>query len=213
MAFDSNNRITALKVDTIANLGAYMSLFSSCVPTYLYATLLSGQYAIPAIHANVRTVYTNTAPVDAYRGAGRPEATYLLERTIETAARELGLSPAELRRINFIRNFPHQTPVIMTLLDDFSVADPTARLWPQTEWLKASIRFAALTEGAERERYLASAARAATALQHFLDVPVRGLWRDKQKADGSFVEEPAPASTFYHILCAIYELEDCLKRM
>ena len=76
MAFDKNNRITGLKVDTIANLGAYMSLFSSCVPTYLYATLLSGQYNIPAIHANVRTVYTNTAPVDAYRGAGRPEATY-----------------------------------------------------------------------------------------------------------------------------------------
>jgi carbon-monoxide dehydrogenase large subunit len=113
MAFDKNNRITGLKVDTIANLGAYMSLFSSCVPTYLYATLLSGQYDIPAIHANVRAVYTNTAPVDAYRGAGRPEATYLLERTIETAARELGVSPAELRRKNFITSFPHQTPVIM----------------------------------------------------------------------------------------------------
>ncbi|TPJ38702.1 xanthine dehydrogenase family protein molybdopterin-binding subunit [Mesorhizobium sp. B2-5-13] len=113
MAFDKNNRITGLKVDTIANLGAYMSLFSSCVPTYLYATLLSGQYDIPAIHANVRTVYTNTAPVDAYRGAGRPEATYLLERTMEAAARELGVSPAELRRLNFITTFPHQTPVIM----------------------------------------------------------------------------------------------------
>ncbi|TIP97478.1 MAG: xanthine dehydrogenase family protein molybdopterin-binding subunit, partial [Mesorhizobium sp.] len=113
MAFDQDNRITGLKVDTIANLGAYMSLFSSCVPTYLYATLLSGQYDIPAIHANVRAVYTNTAPVDAYRGAGRPEATYLLERTIETAARELGVSPAELRRKNFITAFPHQTPVIM----------------------------------------------------------------------------------------------------
>ncbi|RJT32851.1 xanthine dehydrogenase family protein molybdopterin-binding subunit [Mesorhizobium waimense] len=113
MAFDKNNRITGLKVDTIANLGAYMSLFSSCVPTYLYATLLSGQYDIPAIHANVRTVYTNTAPVDAYRGAGRPEATYLLERTMEAAARELGVSPAELRRTNFITSFPHQTPVIM----------------------------------------------------------------------------------------------------
>ncbi|HEV2506745.1 MAG TPA: xanthine dehydrogenase family protein molybdopterin-binding subunit [Mesorhizobium sp.] len=113
MAFDKNNRITGLKVDTVANLGAYMSLFSSSVPTYLYATLLSGQYNIPAIHANVRTVYTNTAPVDAYRGAGRPEATYLLERTIETAARELGVSPAELRRSNFITQFPHQTPVIM----------------------------------------------------------------------------------------------------
>ncbi len=113
MAFDKNNKITGFKVDTIANLGAYMSLFSSCVPTYLYATLLSGQYNIPAIHANVRTVYTNTAPVDAYRGAGRPEATYLLERTMEVAARELGLSPAELRRTNFITEFPHQTPVIM----------------------------------------------------------------------------------------------------
>lgn len=113
MAFDSDHRIIGLKVDTICNLGAYMSLFSSAVPTYLYATLLSGQYDIPAIHANVRTVYTNTAPVDAYRGAGRPEATYLLERTMETAARELGISPAELRRKNFIRSFPHQTPVIM----------------------------------------------------------------------------------------------------
>ena len=113
LAFDGDNRMIGLKVDTIANLGAYMSLFSSSVPTYLYATLLSGQYAIPAIHANVRTVYTNTAPVDAYRGAGRPEATYLLERVVETAARELGVSPAELRRRNFIRQFPHQTPVIM----------------------------------------------------------------------------------------------------
>ncbi|TPI39633.1 xanthine dehydrogenase family protein molybdopterin-binding subunit [Mesorhizobium sp. B3-1-9] len=113
MAFDKDNRITGLKVDTIANLGAYMSLFSSCVPTYLYATLLSGQYNIPAIHANVRTVYTNTAPVDAYRGAGRPEATYVLERMMETAARELGVLPAELRRRNFITSFPHQTPVIM----------------------------------------------------------------------------------------------------
>ncbi|MGI6855670.1 xanthine dehydrogenase family protein molybdopterin-binding subunit [Mesorhizobium sp. 1B3] len=113
LAFDKDNRMTGLKVDTIANFGAYMSLFSSSVPTYLYATLLSGQYAIPAIHANVRAVYTNTAPVDAYRGAGRPEATYLLERIVETAARELGVSPAELRRKNFITSFPYQTPVIM----------------------------------------------------------------------------------------------------
>ncbi|WP_163270503.1 xanthine dehydrogenase family protein molybdopterin-binding subunit [Chelativorans alearense] len=113
LGFDADNRMVALKVDTIANFGGYMSLFSSCVPTYLYATLLSGQYAIPAIHCNVRAVYTNTAPVDAYRGAGRPEATYLLERTVETAARELGVSPADLRRKNFIREFPYQTPVIM----------------------------------------------------------------------------------------------------
>ncbi len=113
LAFDSDNRIIGLKVDTIANLGGYMSLFSSSVPTYLYATLLSGQYDIPTIHANVRTVYTNTAPVDAYRGAGRPEATFVVERVMETAARELGVSPAELRRKNFVTEFPHQTPVIM----------------------------------------------------------------------------------------------------
>ncbi len=113
MAFDADNKMVALKVDTIANFGGYMSLFSSSVPTYLYATLLSGQYVIPAIHCNVRAVYTNTVPVDAYRGAGRPEATYVVERLVETAARELGVSPAELRRKNFIREFPYQTPVIM----------------------------------------------------------------------------------------------------
>jgi len=113
LAFDASNRMTAMKVETVANLGGYMSLFSSSVPTYLYATLLSGQYAIPAIHCNVKAVYTNTAPVDAYRGAGRPEATYVVERVVETAARELGVSPAELRRQNFITTFPHQTPVIM----------------------------------------------------------------------------------------------------
>ncbi|MDK1493451.1 mannose-6-phosphate isomerase Pmi [Sinorhizobium sp. 7-81] len=108
---------------------------------------------------------------------------------------------------------PKRDVAIMTLLDDFSVADPVARLWPQTEWLKAAIRFAALTEGEERQRYLSSAARAAAALDRFLQTPIRGLWRDKQQADGAFVEEPAPASSFYHIVCAIYELEDCLKRM
>jgi len=113
MGFDANNKIVGFKVDTIANLGAYMSLFSSAVPTYLYATLLSGQYNIENIHCNVRTAYTNTVPVDAYRGAGRPEACYLIERVMETAARELGVDPAELRRTNFIGEFPHQTPVIM----------------------------------------------------------------------------------------------------
>ncbi|MCK5747835.1 MAG: molybdopterin-dependent oxidoreductase, partial [Oricola sp.] len=113
MAFDADNKITALKADTIANLGAYMSLFSSVVPTYLHAILYSGQYVIPAIHCNMRTAYTNTVPVDAYRGAGRPETTYALERVVETAARELGVSPAELRRKNFIREWPYQTPVIL----------------------------------------------------------------------------------------------------
>ncbi|MDA9398047.1 xanthine dehydrogenase family protein molybdopterin-binding subunit [Bradyrhizobium sp. CCBAU 45389] len=113
MAFDASNKIIGLKVKTYANFGAYMSLFSSSVPTYLYATLLSGQYNIPAIHAEVIGVYTNTTPVDAYRGAGRPEASYLIERLMETAARQLKVDPAALRRTNFITQFPHQTPVIM----------------------------------------------------------------------------------------------------
>jgi carbon-monoxide dehydrogenase large subunit len=113
MAFDANHKITGLKVKTYANFGAYMSLFSSAVPTYLYATLLSGQYNIPQIHAEVIGVYTNTTPVDAYRGAGRPEASYLIERLMETAARQLKVDPAQLRRTNFITQFPHQTPVIM----------------------------------------------------------------------------------------------------
>src|SRR5262249_2835845 len=112
MAFDANHKIIGLKVKTIANLGAYMSTFSSSVPTYLYATLLSGQYDIPAIFAEVDAVYTNTTPVDAYRGAGRPEATYVLERLMEIAARRFNMDPAELRRRNFIKTFPHQTPVI-----------------------------------------------------------------------------------------------------
>ena len=113
MAFDGNAKIVGLRVKTIANLGAYMSTFSSSVPTYLYATLLSGQYNIPAIYAEVDAVYTNTAPVDAYRGAGRPEATYVVERLMDVAAGRLGIDPAEIRRKNFIRSFPHQTPVIM----------------------------------------------------------------------------------------------------
>ena len=107
-------RSSALKVKTIANLGAYMSTFSSSVPTYLYATLLSGQYDIPAIYCEVDAVYTNTVPVDAYRGAGRPEATFVVERLVEVGARELGIDPADLRKKNFIKSFPHQTPVIMT---------------------------------------------------------------------------------------------------
>ena len=113
MAFDADGKITALRAKTIANLGAYMSTFSSSVPTYLYATLLSGQYGIAQIYCEVDAVYTNTVPVDAYRGAGRPEATFVVERLVEIGAREMGLDPAELRRKNFVQKFPHQTPVIM----------------------------------------------------------------------------------------------------
>jgi len=114
LALDANGKFLAMRVKTLANLGAYMSTFSSSVPTYLYATLLSGQYDIPAIYAEVDAVYTNTAPVDAYRGAGRPEATFVVERLVEEAARQLKMSPAGIRSRNFVREFPHQTPVIMT---------------------------------------------------------------------------------------------------
>ncbi|HEY7245408.1 MAG TPA: xanthine dehydrogenase family protein molybdopterin-binding subunit [Xanthobacteraceae bacterium] len=113
MGLDDQGKILGLRVRTIANLGAYMSTFSSSIPTYLYATLLSGQYAIPAIYCEVDAVYTNTAPVDAYRGAGRPEATFVVERLVEVAARQMGIDPVALRRKNFIERFPHQTPVIM----------------------------------------------------------------------------------------------------
>ena len=114
LAVDGDGRILALRARTKANLGAYLSTFASSVPTYLYAPLLSGQYNIPAIYCEVDGVYTNTAPVDAYRGAGRPEATFVVERLVEVAARQLGTNPAEFRRANFIASFPHATPVIMT---------------------------------------------------------------------------------------------------
>ena len=114
LALDENGKFLAMRVHTIANLGAYLSTFASCVPTYLYATLLAGQYTTPAIYCDVLGVFTNTAPVDAYRGAGRPEATFVVERLVEAAAHELGIDPAELRRRNIIQPdaFPYTTPVI-----------------------------------------------------------------------------------------------------
>ena len=116
MALDAEGRILGLRVNTIANLGAYLSLFGPSVPTYLYGTLLSGQYVIPAIHCTVRGVHTHTTPVDAYRGAGRPEACYVIERLMDLAALALGEDPADLRRRNFIspEQFPYQTPVALT---------------------------------------------------------------------------------------------------
>jgi len=115
LALDKDGTFLGLRVRTRANLGAYLSTFASSVPTYLYGTLLAGQYRTPAIHVEVEGVYTNTAPVDAYRGAGRPEATYVVERIVETAARDLGIDPVELRRRNFIRpdQFPYETPVAL----------------------------------------------------------------------------------------------------
>ena len=114
LALDKDGKFLALRADTTANLGAYLSTFSTCIPTILHATLLAGQYKTPKIWCEITAVFTNTAPVDAYRGAGRPEATYLLERIVETAAHEMGIDPAEIRRRNFITEFPYASPVGLT---------------------------------------------------------------------------------------------------
>jgi carbon-monoxide dehydrogenase large subunit len=113
LAMDKDGKFLGMRVKTTANMGAYLSTFASCIPTILYATLLAGQYTTPAIYCEVTAVFTNTTPVDAYRGAGRPEATYVVERLVETAAREMKIDPAEIRRRNFIRTFPYQTPVAL----------------------------------------------------------------------------------------------------
>ncbi|MCU0886424.1 MAG: xanthine dehydrogenase family protein molybdopterin-binding subunit [Rubritepida sp.] len=115
LALDADGAFLALKVHTQANMGAYLSTFAPCVPTYLYATLLAGVYTTPAIYAEVKAVFTNTVPVDAYRGAGRPEATYLLERLVDVAAKQCGFDRVALRRKNFISPdaFPYQTPVAL----------------------------------------------------------------------------------------------------
>ena len=115
LAFDADNKAIGLRCDTLANMGGYLSTFAPCIPTWLHGTLLAGQYTTPAIYCNVKAVFTNTVPVDAYRGAGRPEATYILERIFNKAAGELGVDQAELRRKNFIQpdQFPYQTPVAL----------------------------------------------------------------------------------------------------
>jgi carbon-monoxide dehydrogenase large subunit len=113
LAMDKDGKFLGFRVHTDANLGAYLSTFSTAVPTILYATLLAGQYKTPQVYVEVDAWFTNTAPVDAYRGAGRPEATYLLERIVSRAAWEMGLSQDEIRRRNFITEFPYQTPVAL----------------------------------------------------------------------------------------------------
>lgn len=105
MGFDRDGKIVGLRIKTFANLGAYLSTFSTAVPTYLHGTLLQGLYTTPKIHLDMTCVFTNTTAVDAYRGAGRPEATYLLERLVDLAALEMGTDPAELRLKNFIAPF------------------------------------------------------------------------------------------------------------
>jgi len=115
LALDKNGKFLALRVSTKANLGAYLSTFGSSVPTYLYATLLAGQYTTPVIYAEVKSFFTNSTAVDAYRGAGRPEATFILESIVNKAAAEMKIDQVEIRRRNFIQpnQFPYQTPVAL----------------------------------------------------------------------------------------------------
>jgi carbon-monoxide dehydrogenase large subunit len=113
LACDEDGKFLAMRVHTTAAMGAYLSTFSTCIPTILYATLLAGQYTTPSIYAEVTASFTNTAPVDAYRGAGRPEATYVVERLVHQAGVDLGIAQDEIRRRNFIRSFPYQTPVAL----------------------------------------------------------------------------------------------------
>ncbi|HYM30693.1 MAG TPA: xanthine dehydrogenase family protein molybdopterin-binding subunit [Candidatus Cybelea sp.] len=112
MAFDASGKILALRVTTLAGLGGYLSTFSPFIPTVAGTRVLSSQYATPLISAEVKGVFTNTVPVDAYRGAGRPEANYLVERLLDTAASEMNIAPAELRKRNFVQPsaFPYATP-------------------------------------------------------------------------------------------------------
>jgi carbon-monoxide dehydrogenase large subunit len=113
LALDDELRFQALDVGVVANMGAYLSNFAPEIPTASGAVMHSGVYAIPVIHVGVKGVFTNTVPVDAYRGAGRPEAAYAIERLVDFAARQLGVPPEELRRRNFIKPeaMPYQTPL------------------------------------------------------------------------------------------------------
>ncbi len=113
LALDADGKFLAVRTDTHANMGAYLSTFAPCIPTWLHGTLMAGPYTTPLVYVNVKAVFTNTVPVDAYRGAGRPEATFQLERVIDKAAREMGIDQIEIRRRNFIRpdQYPYQTPV------------------------------------------------------------------------------------------------------
>jgi len=126
LALDENGKFLGLRVHTLANMGGYLSTFGPNIPTNLYAPLLSGVYTTPAIYCNVKVVFTNTVPVDAYRGAGRPEATFLVERIVDVAATEMGIDRVELRRRNMIpaSAYPYQTPVLV----QYDSGDPVACL-------------------------------------------------------------------------------------
>jgi carbon-monoxide dehydrogenase large subunit len=144
MALDAEGNFLALRVSTIANMGAYLSTFAPAVPTYLYATLLAGVYKTPAVYAEVHAVFTNTVPVDAYRGAGRPEATFLLERLMDVIAHDTGIDRVKLRTQNFIPAdaFPYQTPVALQY-DSGDYQTTLAKAMEHAKWNEFPARKAA----------------------------------------------------------------------
>ena len=113
LALDRDGHFLALRVETLANLGAYVSTFGAAIPSAIYSSLLAGVYRTPAISIACTGVFTNTVPTDAYRGAGRPEACYVLERLADQAASELGIDRVEIRRRNLIppKAMPYKTPI------------------------------------------------------------------------------------------------------
>ncbi len=151
MALDETGKFLGLRVSTVANMGGYLSTFGPNIPTNLYGPLLAGVYTTPAIYCEVKVVFTNTVPVDAYRGAGRPEATFVLERLVDVAAAQLGMDRVAIRRHNMIPTaaYPYQTPVMM----EYDSGDPTGcldRALALSDWDGFAARRA---EAATRGRY------------------------------------------------------------
>jgi carbon-monoxide dehydrogenase large subunit len=150
LALDRNGRFLGLKHEVIANLGAYLSAVSPTVPTIGYAKMAPGVYDMPAMHIRVRGVFTNTAPTDAYRGAGKPEALFVLERLIDAAAREMGVAPVKLRRLNLIR--PEMMPYK-------TVAGQTYDTGDFAQALDRALTLAAAADFEKRRRRSAKAGR------------------------------------------------------
>ena len=166
LALDENARILALRSSGVANLGAYLSNFAPLIPTGASGRMFCGLYKIPAMHMEVKCVFTNTVPVDAYRGAGRPEAAYIVERLVDVAARELGLTPDEMRRRNFVQpaDLPYATPTGVTY-DSGDYPAVMARAMATADWAGAAARkTAARTQGKRRGIGLAAYVEACSAV-------------------------------------------------
>ena len=200
LALDENGKFLAIRTDTLANMGAYLSTFAPSIPTYLHGTLMAGNYTTPVIHVNVKAVFTNTVPVDAYRGAGRPEATFQLERVIDKAAHELGIDPIDLRRRNFIRKdqFPYATPVAV----EYDTGDYEATM----DKLEEIADLAGFAGRRERKRAERTAPRAGRRPLH------RGL-RHRAVGAGGCARRPGGALRELHGQGQCHGIRECADRI